>query len=202
MPETKSSEFGSSSEDLEFIHLVAPLGKRALAFLTDAFVIFLLLFLVYKNLIIPHSFPGGMSAYELEAIDLFQQLTNQTSDPDYSGIPEFKISENMQNASKFFASMLFVGFAFYFSAMELFLDRSSLGKKIFKLRSVRRYDLGVPPAITVIARSIVKSFTMISGFYILLNILPMFFSKFRQSGHDWIFRTIVIQEDMDSEDKS
>lgn len=171
--------------------LVAPKFKRLLAFLIDSFVIFILLFLIFQNVFVPDIFPGGVKAYEKDAIALFQQVVEASQSNEETG--PLQISENMQKASAFFAKLLFIGFSIYFALMELILDRSSLGKKIFGLKTVSKIEFGKANALTVVSRSIVKSFTMLSGLYFLLNCIPVFFGKYQQAGHDWIFRTIVVK---------
>ncbi len=85
---------------------------------------------------------------------------------------------------------------FYFSAGEAFFGGSSLGKRCCRLRSISTITLGEPTIFSGIVRGGLKTIMLFSfgiiGWAALL--IPLWFNKRRQMGHDLLSRTAVIDE--------
>jgi uncharacterized RDD family membrane protein YckC len=85
---------------------------------------------------------------------------------------------------------------FYFSAGEAFFGGSSLGKRCCRLRSISTITLGKPTIFSGIVRGGLKTIMLFSfgiiGWATIL--VPLFFNKRRQMGHDLLSRTAVIDE--------
>tara|TARA_B110001469_G_C9647635_1_gene328334 strand:+ start:6470 stop:7090 length:621 start_codon:yes stop_codon:yes gene_type:complete len=85
---------------------------------------------------------------------------------------------------------------FYFSAGEVFFGGSSLGKRCCRLRSISTITLGEPTIFSGIVRGGLKTIMLFSfgiiGWAAIL--IPLFFNKRRQMGHDLLSRTAVIDE--------
>jgi uncharacterized RDD family membrane protein YckC len=85
---------------------------------------------------------------------------------------------------------------FYFSAGEAFFGGSSLGKRCCRLRSISTITLGKPTIFGGIVRGGLKTIMLFSfgiiGWAAIL--IPLFFNKRRQMGHDLLSRTAVIDE--------
>jgi uncharacterized RDD family membrane protein YckC len=85
---------------------------------------------------------------------------------------------------------------FYFAAGEAFFGGSSLGKRCCRLRSISTITLGQPTIFSGIVRGGLKTI-MIFSFGIIgwaAMLIPLFFNKRRQMGHDLLSRTAVIDE--------
>lgn len=85
---------------------------------------------------------------------------------------------------------------FYFAGGEAFFGGSSLGKRCCRLRSISTITLGEPSIFSGIVRGGIKTI-MIFSFGIIGwagMLIPLFFNKRRQMGHDLLSRTAVIDE--------
>ena len=84
----------------------------------------------------------------------------------------------------------------YFAFGEALFAGTTLGKKIFRLKSVSTVTLGPPPFTAGIVRGGMKTILLFWLFPVLLvaNFIALFFNKRRQLGHDWMSRTAVVDE--------
>jgi uncharacterized RDD family membrane protein YckC len=176
----------------ETAYVLVSLWKRGLAFVVDTFVITILLVLFHNVVMIPRYYEGGLAQFEHDGMLFLQEY--QTLLSEDRGIDEMVIKPSVEDAMKYLTLVLFLGFILYFSLMELILDNSSLGKKIFKIKSLNKITKSPPHPLQAIVRSIFKSLAMLSGAFFIVDIIIAFFTRNRQTIHDLMSGTIIVEE--------
>lgn len=176
----------------ETAYVLVPVWKRGLAFLVDTFVITILLVLFHNVVMIPRYYEGGLAQFEQDGMAFLEEYQKLLSEG--RGIDEMVIKPSVEDAMKYLTLVLLLGFILYLSLMELILDNSSLGKKIFKIKSLNKITKFQPHPLQAIVRSVFKSLAMLSGAFFFVNIIPAFFTRNRQTIHDLMSGTIIVEE--------
>jgi uncharacterized RDD family membrane protein YckC len=168
----------------------AHLGIRALAFCLDLALILGVSALILKATLLA-DFPDAAAVWAnyneaMQNSDYVQSmiLDMKGTNPDLFEIITHALSTTISVAW------------FYFSAGEAFFGGSSLGKRCCRLRSISTITLSQPSIFSGIVRGGIKTI-MIFSFGIIGwagMLIPLFFNKRRQMGHDLLSRTAVIDE--------
>ena len=167
---------------------------RSIAFLLDMFLIIFITLTILGAL-----YPEGMEVFKNHS----QQISNSNSEtPDFETItnnleklaednPQFYNLMMMSQPLTFFLLLI------YFTLSEVLLGGSTLGKKIFNLRTAYRDSPRIPPLGQLFVRSSVKTIAALSLghpvlFILVGNFMIAFFRKDRRAGHDLLTRTSVV----------
>lgn len=166
----------------------ARLYLRAIAFLMDAVVLFLVSNFIILKILWPESHPGAMAEYTTWFEAFGQSLANKEPLPAMNP----SLLDALNDA---YSVQIMVSWA-YFAIGECLFNGASLGKRTFRLRTVGTVTLGPAPFFTGIVRSGMKTLILFYLFPILLigNLIAMRFNKRGQAGHDLLSRTAVVDE--------
>lgn len=166
----------------------AKLGIRFLAFFMDAILLLLISNFFVLNYAWPAAYPEAYSAY----LAWFESLLNGLS----TGSPVEALDPEIIAAFNYANSIQLVVFWIYFAIGEAFFAGASLGKRMFRLRTVSMINLATPSLFNAIFRAGAKSITVLSFFPLLLvgSLIAFRFNKRRQMGHDLLNRTVVVDE--------
>lgn len=166
----------------------AKLGIRFLAFVMDA----VLLLLISNFIILKYAWPAAYPEAYTTYIAWFDSLATSLT----SGAPLEPMDPQIIEAFNYANSIQLVVFWVYFAIGEAFFSGASLGKRMFRLRTVSMISLGNPSLFTAVFRAGAKAITVLSFFPILLiaSLVTMRFNKRRQMGHDLLNRTVVVDE--------
>jgi uncharacterized RDD family membrane protein YckC len=95
----------------------------------------------------------------------------------------------------------------YFAGSELLLDGSTLGKRVFSLRTARCWTAKPPTWIECVVRNIFKAASLMWIGLLAANFVVVLFRSNRRAIHDYLARTVVtgdpappkpLEEDHDS----
>lgn len=168
----------------------AKMGIRFLAFFMDLSIVLGTSFLILKfNL--SEAFPDG---WQILA-DHFEQ----SKDPEYAfsvfSDPSL-LEPKLLKIISYSISMVTVTSWAYFSFSELSTSGYTLGKRACRLRTVSTVTLGNPNIFTALVRGMTKTAGLLFFSFLgwLAILLPIFFNKRRQMGHDLLNRTVVVDE--------
>lgn len=175
----------------------ARLGMRVAAFILDVVLALAIIFLLLNKVFLPiHYGPelkeinGALRQY---SSDLETARQNQTP------APTFELSDNAQDMIDFTRTFIVGGFWIYFFFNSLFTRGSSLGKRVFRLRVISTQTFEPLGIFDSAVRSGLKSITLCVLFPLLMfSYVIAFFNARRLAGHDYLCRSIVI-EDVDFE---
>ena len=122
----------------------------------------------------------------------FESLTASLA----SGDPIEAMSPEIIEAFSYANSIQLAVFWIYFAIGEAFFGGASLGKRMFRLRTVSTVTLGHPTLFTGILRAGIKTISLLSVFPVLLiaSLIALRFNRRRQMGHDLLNRTVVVDE--------
>ncbi|HQU08893.1 MAG: hypothetical protein B7X06_00235 [Verrucomicrobia bacterium 21-51-4] len=161
---------------------------RIIAFLLDFVLIALLSTVLLGRFILPYQFPDAMA--ELNAM-IDQYMASGKLPDNLLNLPP-----SVQNMVHFAQGFTLILWWVYFSALEIGFQGGSLGKKMFKLRAVYYNNGEALSLFGHIIRSAFKTLILLSYFPLLIvNALFMFFNSSRRAGHDYLCRSMVIEED-------
>ena len=167
---------------------------RSIAFLLD---MFLVLFITWTLLGV--LYPEGMEVFMEHSRQLSQSNAEGTDLEVITNDLEKLAEENPQFSKLMMMSqpLTFFLLLFYFTLSEVLLGGSTLGKKIFNLRTAYRDSPRIPPLGQLFVRSSVKTISALSLghpvlFLLVGNFMIAFFRKDRKAGHDLLTRTSVV----------
>ena len=168
----------------------AKLILRAFAFLLDVILVTAAASVIVWKIVLPQSHPGAMN----ELMIWSQELLDWWGAPKESPPPE--ASNGLMRALTLANELQLLIAWVYFAFGEALFAGTTLGKKIFRLKSVSTVTLGPPPFTAGIVRGGMKTILLFWLFPVLLvaNFIALFFNKRRQLGHDWMSRTAVVDE--------
>lgn len=169
----------------------ARLGIRSLAFILDYILINILATFIIWKIAMPQAHPDAFSelnAWVEQTIVWFEEngLSSETPMP--------KWSERLEEAMSYVSNLIFLTFWLYFAAGEALFGGRSFGKSICRLRSISTVTMEKPPFMSAIVRGGLKTIALISPIALVATIMVLFFNKRRQTGHDLLSRTAVIDE--------
>lgn len=166
----------------------ARLSLRVVALLMDAVILFLVSNFIILKILWPEAHPGALAEYNLWFEALLNSLSNKTPLPAMN--PSLLDALNEAYSVQIIVSWV------YFAIGESFFNGASLGKRTFRLRTVSTVTLGPTSFFTGILRAAMKTLLLFYLFPVLLtaNLIAMRFNKRRQSGHDLLSRTAVVDE--------
>jgi uncharacterized RDD family membrane protein YckC len=168
----------------------AHLGIRGLAFILDLALILGVSALILKGTLL-NNFPNAATVWAdySEAMQNIEYVKSMFTDMRGANSELFEIVS-------FALSTTITVAWFYFAIGEAFFNGSSLGKRCCRLRSINTITLSQPSVFSGIVRGGLKTIMLFSfgifGWAAML--VPLFFNKRRQMGHDLLSRTAVIDE--------
>ncbi len=175
-------------KDKEPIAILANKGSRIAAFALDLILISTFTLMLISTAIYPGIITelGELGNQELSRNDLIAKISPQLKD-------KLEISN----------TIFVLAFWLYFAANEIILNGASLGKRIFSIRVANEITLEPPSIFDSILRSGLKTLSLLAWFpiFILANFCLIFFTKKGQAGHDFLSRTIVIQDTFETQNK-
>lgn len=161
---------------------------RAYAFSLDFILITALWMLALNNFLLPSFHPETFEAFQI----WLQEVANYSQADSQAPLPE--MSPALQSGLNFALEMQILFFWCYFAANETFFSGVSLGKKIFSIRSIHTVTLEPPTVISGITRASLKTLavTFLFPLFLCISVTCMLFNKRKQTGHDLISQTTVI----------
>ena len=164
------------------------LSIRTYAFLLDFILVTAVWMLALNNFLLPNYHPDT-----LEAFQLWLRALADYSQQD-SSVPMPEMSQALRSGLNYALDMQILFFWSYFASNEIFFSGVSLGKKIFSIRSIYTVTLEAPSLISGITRASLKTLavTFMFPLFLCISVAYIAFNKRRQTGHDIISQTAVI----------
>lgn len=173
---------------------LAGLGTRFLALLMDVVPIAVLTAFLLWRILLPLYHGEAQQALIGEINNHYDQvrLAEETGGEKPS-TPDFTQDPRILLLFSFAHQVMFLAFFVYFGLSEWLMRGSSLGKKMFSIRTVMA-DTGLPPtAIQALLRGVMKAFGLIGlPPWTWISLLLASFLRGRRTGHDVLCRTAVI----------
>lgn len=167
---------------------------RLVAFLFDYVLITVFLFTILTTWILPDFYPGFITDLETLANEQ-ARLSQANASTKEILILHGNFMQRHSSALDTINTFYLFTFWIYFSFSEYFLTGTTLGKKMFKLRVVDADTLSEPSPRATFIRNCLKSMAACILFPLLaVSFLLCIFNRRRQTGHDWVARTIVIRD--------
>ena len=167
---------------------------RLVAFLFDYVLITVFLFTILTTWILPDFYPGFIMDLETLANEQARLSQAKASTKEIL-ILHGNFMQRHSSAMDTINTFYLFTFWIYFSFSEYFLTGTTLGKKMFKLRVVDADTLSEPSPRATFIRNCLKSMAACILFPLLaVSFLLCIFNRRRQTGHDWVARTIVIRD--------
>lgn len=171
----------------------AKLSLRGFAFALDVILVTAVASVIIWKIVLPQSHPGAFH----ELMQWSEQVLNwwQTPAQERGETPPEAGTELMRALTLANELQLLIAWL-YFALSEALFAGSTLGKRIFRLRSVSTITLGPPQFMAGIVRGGLKTIILfwIFPIFFVANFIALFFNKRRQLGHDWFSRTAVVDE--------
>jgi uncharacterized RDD family membrane protein YckC len=161
---------------------------RAFAFLLDFILVTAIWMLALSNFLLPAYHPETFQAFQV----WLQEFTAYSQADSQAPLPEMSLA--LKSGLNFALEMQILFFWCYFAANETFFSGVSLGKKIFSIRSIHTITLEPPSVISGITRASLKTLavTFLFPLFLCISVSCMLFNKRKQTGHDLISQTAVI----------
>ena len=169
----------------------ARLGIRSLAFVLDYVMINIVATFIILKIVIPQTHPDAFNEWNewaQQVVVWFEEEGFRSETP----LPEW--NERLTAAMKYASNLIFVIFWMYFAAGEALFAGRSFGRAICRLRSISTVTLERPPFMSAIVRGGLKTIALMWPVALVATIVVLFFNKRRQTGHDLLSRTAVIDE--------
>lgn len=171
----------------------AKLSLRGFAFLLDIVLVVAVASIIVWKVVLPQTNPGAFH----ELMEWSEQVVAWWSagSTDRSSTPP-EASKELMRALRLANELQLLIAWLYFALGEAFFSGTTLGKRIFRLKSVSTITLGPPQFMAGMVRGGMKTIILFWLFPLLLlaNFIALFFNKRRQLGHDWMSRTAVVDE--------
>lgn len=168
---------------------LAKLWQRTIAFGLDFFLVFnlsLVLLLVY---LLPQKYPGKMAELHQavrNVLDAKQSLHDMVS----------TLSKDQLEMIYYCQNINLLVYWLYFMLSDAFLAGSSLGKRVFRLKAVQFKSYEDLSFWDICLRGAVKALALIWFFpFLMVNYAWAFFNKPHLAGHDYLARSVVIEND-------
>lgn len=175
----------------------ARLGMRVAAFMLDVVLALAIIFLLLNKVFLPIHY--GPELKEINSA-LTQYSTDiETARQNKTPTPTFELSDEAQEMLDFTRTFIIGSFWVYFFLNSLCTKGSSLGKRVFRLRVISTQTFESLGIFDSAVRSGLKSITLCVFFPLLMvSYVIAFFNARRLAGHDYLCKSIVI-EDVDFE---
>jgi uncharacterized RDD family membrane protein YckC len=168
--------------------ILAPEGPMPATRFTIRAFAFLLDFILVTAILLPAYHPETFQAFQV----WLQEFTAYSQADSQAPLPEMSLA--LKSGLNFALEMQILFFWCYFAANETFFSGVSLGKKIFSIRSIHTITLEPPSVISGITRASLKTLavTFLFPLFLCISVSCMLFNKRKQTGHDLISQTAVI----------
>ncbi len=168
----------------------APLLWRVLALFLDCSLAGFAAWVILVRLVLPQTHPNAAGVIN-DQMNIFYteyQRVQATGDK-----PKFELSDEAIGIFQDAGNTFFLTLLVYFSASELATAGTTLGKRVFGLRTARWFTGEPPRPIESLTRSLFKvaSLLFFWPFLLLVNTLPALAHASRRAGHDHLARTCV-----------
>jgi uncharacterized RDD family membrane protein YckC len=175
----------------------APLLLRALALLLDGVLVSILAAMILSRVVWPLEIPDAAQVFQRQATLIYDAA--KQAQASGQSFPEPKIDPDYLNALAITVQTIFLVLLAYFAISELVMGGSTLGKRVFHLRTAQFGSGGPARPLEILVRSITKTISLAAWIplyvfglpLLLLNLAPLFFNPLRRAGHDLMARTIV-----------
>ena len=132
-----------------------------------------------------------------EIIELANSFYEQASESSHLKKTNTQLEENNSTLLWLVFSSSPLPLLFYFTMAEILLGGTTLGKKVFNLRTAYRDSPRIPPVGQTFIRSLLKTISFISVgsiilFFLVGNYIIAFFRKDRRTLHDILTKTSVV----------
>ena len=168
----------------------ARLWRRALSLLLDTLLGGLIAMVILTTSILPQHYPN----YEKVIFDQWQAVDEKIQEAMAGAqFSPPNISDDFTEVSATIYLTTFAVLLVYFTASEVFSGGTTLGKRVFGLRTARWGTAEPPLGIESLSRCIFKAASLVWLWPLLLlaNAMPTLFRSTRRAGHDYLARTIV-----------
>lgn len=171
----------------------ARLGMRVAAFLLDIVLALAIIFLLLNKIFLPMHYGPALREVNTALGQYSSDL--ETARHNKSPAPTFELSEDAQAMLEFTRTFIVGSFWVYFFLNTLFTQGSSLGKRVFRLRVISTQTFEPLGIFDSAVRSGLKAITLCVLFPLLISsYLIAFFNARRLAGHDFLCRSIVIED--------
>ncbi|NCG09409.1 MAG: hypothetical protein GWO81_07605 [Verrucomicrobia bacterium] len=169
----------------------ARLGIRTLAFVLDFILCSAVATILIWKVFLPMSHPGSFLELNEWIDQLLQWLQNSESTRETMPKP----GNDLLAALRYASEVQLLTFWAYFGIGEIFLG-GSLGKRACRLRTISTLTLAPLNVFAALLRAGIKTAALffLSPLLLIATLAALFFNPRRQTGHDLLARTAVIDE--------
>lgn len=168
---------------------------RFAAALLDIFLAGLFGFFLLSRILLPSnnpSFEEDFREWQQEVQEERQQAIELGETPE--GANWETMPSSVRRGITFSFNILLLVFWFYFSLTEFFLKGSTLGKKMFGLKTYSRINFQPPQLWACLLRGGLKTIVILYTPLLWLAFLTIFFTSFRLAGYEFLVKTVVLQQ--------
>ena len=169
---------------------------RTLAFIMDASLMTVFTMFVLVRIVLPDQYSDALNAVG-EAVHVYSIEVDEARKDDKPMPPPPELS-NDQRVIEMFAygqGLMIISLWLYFLISELALGGTTLGKKIFGLRTVSNLTGEGPPRTSqTILRSGIKAIALYGHPIFFIDYIIAFVTKGNRAGHDFLSRTRVVSK--------
>lgn len=199
MPEAEELEEEIEAELIdpeEVVFRLASKSSRLIAFLLDTLLIGAFVLMVIGTFVIPQYY--GAAAAELKEAIFEVAGDSSVTQSELLAKVSPQVLEMIHSCQAF---SLF-GFWLFYALSEIITGGSSLGKKVLSIRTISLRKMARPSYVESFVRAGLKTMALLAFFpFLLVSFLVIFISKYNQTGHDILTRTVVVSglEEKDDE---
>ena len=166
----------------------APMLWRALALALDYVLAGTIATILLTTVVFPQSYPNAQTVIENQ----FQSIEAAFQEEQATGkMPDIVISQDYLDLTVPATNTLFMVLLVYFAGSEILLGGTTLGKRVFSLRTARFWTTERATWIESLVRNIFKAASLTILWLLPVNLIVVFFRPSRRAIHDYLARTLV-----------
>jgi uncharacterized RDD family membrane protein YckC len=167
----------------------APMGWRLLALLLDYVLCWAATMLIVTRLVLPQDIPNWMDVVQHQSDTMMTEVQKAS---EQNRMPDLVLEPDIEPVLTDALETFFFVYLVYFTGSELALQGSTLGKRVFRLRTVQWTGNSPPHLAETLARGLIKSASLVWWWpFLVVNALPLFLPRRRRAFHDYVARTMV-----------
>jgi len=181
----------------------ARLSHRFISFLLDFLLLGTLSFLLLFRIILPATHPLELDSFEEWVEEAYEEQSTTSGKGQISTPALDSLSPEVWKMLVFSQNVMVFLFWIYFAACDTFFQGRTLGKLTFKLKVIHMQTLAPPDLPSAFIRATVKTICLFTLFPVaLISFILVFFLNFQRAGHDYISKTIVVEDNSASRTES
>ena len=175
---------------------------RLISFCLDFTLVGALGLLILIRFILPTYFPAELSEFNAWYAEYTEQLASGERPLTTHELRTQTWSEPVLKMLLFSQNFILFFFWIYFGGAEVFYQGKTIGKRAFRLKVMDMNQVRPLDLFPAMMRSLIKTLCLFAFFPLfLLSYLAAWFTPFRRTGHDYLSRSIVVEDNHQPEEK-